>query len=90
MNEAWGAIGQPVAGGVLLIGDHALAVVPDDIDLGIAPALIVSLHSFTPVLESRPDEARPWDVGVLYNRDYRLAPAAIASLSAQEIGRAHV
>src|SRR5581483_6858058 len=28
------------------------------------PRLIVSLHSFTPCLASRPDEARPWQVGV--------------------------
>src|SRR6187549_3010157 len=32
------------------------------------PALILSLHSFTPSLRSRPEEARPWQVGVLYNR----------------------
>ena len=31
------------------------------------PALILSLHSFTPSLASRPDELRPWEVGVLYN-----------------------
>lgn len=177
MSEAWRTIGQPVADGVLLIADHASALVPADIDLGIAPellanhiaidlgvaevaellaaagavdaailggvsrlvtdcnrdedapavipiasdghaipgnaidhaarearlarffrpyhahiaasvadhrpAMIVSLHSFTPVLASHPDEARPWDVGVLYNRDNRLVPAAIASLSGQ-------
>ncbi len=31
------------------------------------PALILSLHSFTPSLQSRPDEKRPWEIGVLYN-----------------------
>lgn len=46
------------------------------------PAMILSLHSFTPRLASRPDEARPWDIGVLYNEDERLAAAAIALLSA--------
>lgn len=36
------------------------------------PALIVSLHSFTPMLETRPDERRPWDIGVLYS-NYEIA-----------------
>ena len=45
------------------------------------PALILSLHSFTPRLASRPEEARPWDIGILYNRDDRLAAAAIALLT---------
>ncbi|MBT2133915.1 N-formylglutamate amidohydrolase [Croceibacterium sp. LX-88] len=31
------------------------------------PSLIVSLHSFTPQLTTRPEERRPWQVGVLYN-----------------------
>lgn len=177
MNEAWREIGSPRTGGILLVGDHASALVPDDIDLGISPALLtnhiaidigvaevaallveqgavdaailggvsrlvadcnrdedapgvvptvsdghaipgnildtaqreariarffrsyhhhiattvsrhrpailLSLHSFTPQLESRPEQARPWDVGVLYNRDARLAPTAVAALAAQ-------
>jgi len=45
------------------------------------PAMILSLHSFTPRLASR-DESRPWDIGVLYNEDQRLAAAAIAALAA--------
>lgn len=45
------------------------------------PALILSLHSFTPRLSSRPDEARPWDIGVLYNEDARLAASGIAVLT---------
>src|SRR3546814_5264784 len=32
MNEAWRDLGTPKAGGVLLIGDHASAIVPADID----------------------------------------------------------
>ncbi|PQM27584.1 N-formylglutamate amidohydrolase [Sphingopyxis lindanitolerans] len=174
MSEAWRQLGTPRAGGLLLIGDHASAQVPDDIDLGIDPALlanhiaidlgvaevaallveagavdaailggvsrlvadcnrdeeapgaipiasdghaipgnaldhagrearlarffrpyhahiaatiarhppamILSLHSFTPVLASDPEQARPWHVGVLYNEDDRLAGAAIAAL----------
>jgi predicted N-formylglutamate amidohydrolase len=177
MSEAWRQLGTPCAGGVLLIGDHASAHVPDDIDLGIEaallgnhiaidigvaevaallveagavdaailggvsrlvvdcnreedapgaipiasdghaipgnaidhegrearmarffrpyhdhiaatiaahpPAMILSLHSFTPSLASDPDQARPWQVGVLYNADDRLAGPAIAALAAE-------
>ena len=46
------------------------------------PALILSLHSFTPRLASR-DEPRPWQVGVLYNQDDRAARIAIPMLEAQ-------
>ena len=47
------------------------------------PAMILSLHSFTPSLAAHPDQARPWHVGVLYNEDDRLAAAAIAALEAE-------
>jgi predicted N-formylglutamate amidohydrolase len=40
MSEAWRQLGAPRAGGVLLIGDHASACVPDDVDLGIDRALL--------------------------------------------------
>lgn len=40
------------------------------------PQLIISLHSFTPKLESS-DEERPWEVGLLYNEDDRAARHAI-------------
>jgi len=177
MSEAWRQLGEARAGGILLIADHASAHVPDDIDLGIDPALlgnhiaidigvaevaallvesgavdaailggvsrlvadcnrdedapgvlpiasdghavpgnalddaarearlarffrpyhdyiaatiaacrpamILSLHSFTPALAAHPDQARPWHVGVLYNEDDRLAAAAIAALKAE-------
>ena len=43
------------------------------------PALILSLHSFTPALATF-DEARPWQVGVLYNNDDRAARIAIPLL----------
>lgn len=175
--EAWRQLGTPRGGGILLIGDHASNHVPDDIDLGVDPALltnhiaidigvaevaallvegsavdaailggvsrlvvdcnreeeapgvlpiasdghavpgnalddagrearlarffqpyhdhiaatiaahrpamILSLHSFTPALSAHPDQARPWHVGVLYNEDDRLAGAAIAALEAE-------
>ena len=46
------------------------------------PVLLVSLHSFTPELESIPTEARPWEVGILYNKDDRAARVAIPALRA--------
>ncbi len=46
------------------------------------PALIVSLHSFTPQLATS-DEPRPWQVGVLYNQDDRAARIAIPLLAAE-------
>ena len=46
------------------------------------PALILSLHSFTPQLASS-DELRPWHCGVLYNQDDRAARIAIPLLEAE-------
>jgi len=46
------------------------------------PALILSLHSFTPRLATS-DAARPWEVGVLYNTDDRAARIAIPLLVAE-------
>jgi predicted N-formylglutamate amidohydrolase len=40
-------------------------------------AVIVSMHSFTPAWKGRP---RPWTVGVLYDRDTRLAAPLMARL----------
>lgn len=40
MSEAWRQLGTPRTGGILLIADHASNHVPDDIDLGIDPALL--------------------------------------------------
>ena len=46
------------------------------------PALILSLHSFTPQLATS-DQPRPWQVGVLYNQDDRAARIAIPLLAAE-------
>ncbi|MFC3099604.1 N-formylglutamate amidohydrolase [Altererythrobacter lauratis] len=46
------------------------------------PALVVSLHSFTPALATC-DKPRPWQVGVLYNRDDRAARIAISMLEVE-------
>lgn len=47
------------------------------------PRLIVSLHSFTPSLSSKPEEQRPWHCGVLYNQGERAARLAIPLLEAE-------
>ena len=44
------------------------------------PSLILSLHSFTPALESKPNESRPWEVGVLYNEQAAASKLAIPFL----------
>jgi predicted N-formylglutamate amidohydrolase len=48
-------------------------------------ALMVSLHSFTPQLSTSPSEARPWDIGILYNEDDRAARIAIPMLEAKGV-----
>jgi predicted N-formylglutamate amidohydrolase len=45
------------------------------------PKLLLSLHSFTPALRTG-GTPRPWEVGVLYNRDERAARIAIPLLEA--------
>jgi len=47
----------------------------------VEPALVLSLHSFTPRLASRA-EARPWEIGILYNTDPRAARIAMPLLAA--------
>jgi predicted N-formylglutamate amidohydrolase len=44
------------------------------------PTVLVAMHSFTPVYKV---VARPWQVGVLYNRDRRLAAALMELLRAE-------
>lgn len=41
------------------------------------PSLLIAMHSFTPVYLG---QARPWHVGVLYQRDSRLARALLEAL----------
>jgi len=47
------------------------------------PVLVLSLHSFTPRLAARPEELRPWHVGVLYNSNELPARIAIPLLEAE-------
>ncbi len=53
---------------------------------GPAPALF-SIHSFTPSLAGKD---RYWDIGVLWNRDPRLAVPLLEKLKSAEDGRYHV
>lgn len=46
------------------------------------PGLILSIHSFTPELESDPGK-RPWEIALLYNEDDRAARHAIGMFRAQ-------
>lgn len=47
---------------------------------GMSAPFIVSVHSFTPRLMSDPRQQRPWEIGILYNRDDRAARIAIPLL----------
>lgn len=46
----------------------------------LRPKLLLSLHSFTPRLATRPEEERPWQVGILHNADDRAARLGIEAL----------
>lgn len=43
------------------------------------PTLLVSIHSFTPVLRARPSD-RPWQVGLCWHRDDRLSRLVVEEL----------
>ncbi len=45
------------------------------------PKMLLSVHSFTPSLTTRPFERRPWEIGVLYNEDDRAAGVALSMLA---------
>ena len=38
----------------------------DSLIADLKPALVLSLHSFTPTLRTDPQLVRPWDIGILY------------------------
>jgi len=46
------------------------------------PAMLFTLHSFTPRLERAPGAPRPWQTGILYNLDERAPRIAIPLLEA--------
>jgi predicted N-formylglutamate amidohydrolase len=86
----------PVSSDGIAIGGNVLSAIERDVRLNRyyhpyhnqlqelieqnRPNLILSLHSFTPSLVSKPNEARPWDIGVLYNQDDFAARLAIPLL----------
>jgi predicted N-formylglutamate amidohydrolase len=45
------------------------------------PTVLIAMHSFTPVFDAI---ARPWHIGLLYNRDTRLAHAMIDLLRSEQ------
>ncbi|WP_353216060.1 N-formylglutamate amidohydrolase [Sandarakinorhabdus sp.] len=47
------------------------------------PALIISMHSFTPQLATRPEEQRPWPIGILYNHHDRAARLGLVALASR-------
>jgi predicted N-formylglutamate amidohydrolase len=47
------------------------------------PDLILSVHSFTPRLESKPHDHRPWEVGILYNEYETASNLAIDRLEGE-------
>ena len=49
-----------------------------------SPRLLASIHSFTPALESG-STPRPWELGILYNRDVRSARRAIEAFGARGV-----
>lgn len=51
----------------------------------LRPKMLLTLHSFTPQLRTKPEELRPWHVGILYNNDDRAARLAIAALRARGV-----
>lgn len=55
------------------------ASIHDMSDAGGGPPLVISLHSFTPVMSGR---KRPWHVGVLWDQDPRVAHPLIETLRA--------
>ena len=51
--------------------------------LDLKPALVLSLHSFSPTLRSNPQLQRPWDIGILYNQYETASRFAIQFLEAE-------
>lgn len=49
------------------------------------PALILSTHSFTPRLESDPNGERPWEIGILYNKQDAASLIAIDYLEGEGV-----
>lgn len=59
---------------------EALAAALGELESGARRAVLFSVHSFTPVLDGL---HRPWDAGLLWDKDARLAQALLDGLSAE-------
>lgn len=55
----------------------------DSLIADLKPALVLSLHSFTPTLRTNPQLVRPWDIGILYNH-HQTAPRFAIQFLEQE------
>jgi len=61
--------------------DRAISSAIDkSLEAGVTPA-IVSIHSFTPVMQG---QARPWHCGLLFDADERIAAPLLAALAADK------
>lgn len=60
--------------------DRVAALIADVEAASAMPPLVVSLHSFTPVMQGR---IRPWQVGILWDSDPR-APEALMAMLRQD------
>ncbi len=87
--------GHPIPGNAILtpaqreqrlerFWDPYHGLIADMVDT-LRPRILFALHSFTPRLATRPDEERPWEVGILYNQDARAAHIAIEAFRAAGI-----
>jgi predicted N-formylglutamate amidohydrolase len=65
MSDAYQILGEPVSGGLLVVGDHASNHVPDDIDLGINPELL--------------QQHIAWDIGVAAVANYMVQLSGFAA-----------
>jgi predicted N-formylglutamate amidohydrolase len=54
------------------------AAIDAELDRMGKDAVVISIHSFTPAWKGRP---RPWEVGILYDRDTRLSAPLMARLA---------
>jgi len=60
--------------------------IADELDRRLAaniPTALIAIHSFTPIYKG---QARPWQIGLLYNRDPRIARTMIALLRTESGG----
>lgn len=83
--------GYPIPGNVEIDRDDRIARfyrpyhrALDETISAVKPTLLAAIHSFTPRLEAGENPLRPWDIGILSNRDRRAADIALPLL--RELG----